>query len=171
MSSIDFRKGTPEDADGVARVWVTSWHEAYADLLTGEELAGHAIEHRIRNWQDAFSEDRSSLWVAERDGGIVGFLVGRPTQDADLDPSRAGEVSALYILADAHGGGVGKGLMDRGLADLAAAGFEEAALWVLEGNDNAIGFYEHTGWERDGGRKDCFGGANAPALRMRKPLN
>ena len=171
MSSTLFRRGTPEDASGVAEVWVRSWQEAYQDLLTPQEIEERTVEMRRAHWTEAFSEDRTSCWVAESDGRIVGFLVARPSPDADLDPERTGEVSALYLVAAAHGRGVGAGLMERGLGDLLAAGFGDATLWVLEGNAPAIGFYEHIGWAFDGARKDCFGGADAPALRYRRTLN
>jgi hypothetical protein len=42
--------------------------------------------------------------------------------------------------------------MTRALAEMAAAGFARALVWVLEGNDRAIAFYEATGWRLDGGR-------------------
>ena len=171
MSSTLFRRGLADDADGVAQVWVKSWQEAYRDLLTPEDIANRTLDMRRGDWTGAFSEERTSQWVAEIDERIVGFLVARPSPDADLDPDRTGEVSALYLVADAHGRGVGGGLMARALDDLRASGFEDAALWVLDGNKQAIGFYEHTGWAFDGGRKDCFGGADAPALRYRRTLN
>ena len=171
MSSTHFRRGTVEDSDGVAQVWVRSWEEAYKDLLTPEEIAGRTREMRRKHWSNAFDEERTSCWVAENDDGIVGFFIARPSPDDDLDPVRTGEVSSLYLVAAAHGRGVGSGLMQRGLDDLRAYGFEDVALWVLDGNAAAIGFYEHTGWSFDGGRKDCFGGADAPALRYRRTLN
>jgi GNAT superfamily N-acetyltransferase len=171
MSSTLFRRGTLGDADGVAQVWVRSWQEAYRDLLTPEEIAERTVEMRRAHWTDAFSEERTSLWVAEVDDRIVGFLIARPSPDEDLDAARMGEVSALYLVAAAHGRGVGAGLMERALDDLRAAGFGDVALWVLDGNSPAIGFYEHTGWAFDGGRKDCFGGADAPALRYRRTLH
>jgi GNAT superfamily N-acetyltransferase len=171
MSSTHFRRGTPEDAGGVAEVWVRSWHEAYDGLLTPEEIAALTIEVRREQWTNALQEEVGSRWVAEIDGEIVGFLIARPSPDDDLDPARTGEVSALYLVAAVHGRGVGAGLMERALADLSAHGFEDASLWVLQGNSPAIGFYEHTGWTFDGGRKDCFGGADAPALRYRRTLN
>ena len=171
MSSTLFRRGTPEDAARVAEVWVRSWQEAYRDLLTPEEIANRTLEMRRADWAEAFSEDRTSCWVAESDGRIVGFLVARPSPDDDLDPERTGEVSALYLVAAAHGLGIGAALMERAIVDLRTAGFGDATLWVLEGNAPAIGFYEHTGWAFDGARKDCFGGADAPALRYRRTLN
>jgi len=171
MSSTHFRKGEREDADGVARVWVRSWQEAYTGLLTPEEIDALTIDVRREHWTSALQEEVGSRWVAEIAGEIVGFLIARPSPDDDLDPATTGEVSALYLVASAHGRGVGSGLIERALDDLRARSFEDAALWVLSGNSPAIAFYEHTGWTFDGGRKDCFGGADAPALRYRRTLN
>ena len=41
--------------------------------------------------------------------------------------------------------------MTRALDEMAEAGFAHALVWVLEGNDRAIGFYEASGWRLDGG--------------------
>ena len=54
---------------------------------------------------------------------------------------------------------------------LRSAGFGEAILWVLEGNDRAERFYRAGGWEHDGGSKvDNFQGATVTELRYRKRL-
>ena len=52
-----------------------------------------------------------------------------------------------------------------------SAGFGEAILWVLEGNERGERFYRAAGWEHDGGSKlDKFQGATVTELRYRKRL-
>jgi L-amino acid N-acyltransferase YncA len=165
------RRGTREDAAGVARVWVQSWNESYAGLLTEEELARRTVEVRAQHWRNAFAESNASLWVAEEADRIVGFAVGGPTRDEDLDPGLIGEVSAIYLVAPAIGKGIGRELLERTLDDLRAAGMREAVLWVLDENRRARAFYEKWGWWVDGSRKDCFGGVGAPVVRYRKKLD
>jgi ribosomal protein S18 acetylase RimI-like enzyme len=41
-------------------------------------------------------------------------------------------------------------LMTEARRRLIDTGFEEAILWVLQGNDRARSFYEREGWEADG---------------------
>ena len=54
---------------------------------------------------------------------------------------------------------------------LRAAGFTEAVLWVLEGNERAARFYESHGWHEDGGTlvdDSLVGGVAAHALHERR---
>jgi ribosomal protein S18 acetylase RimI-like enzyme len=69
------------------------------------------------------------------------------------DP-RLGELFAIYVLPDASGRGVGRALMVEVVNRLAADGFEEAVLSVLEDNPRTRGFYELADWHADGGSKD-----------------
>jgi len=68
----------------------------------------------------------------------------------DDDAEGLGEVYALYVDPQRHRGGVGRMLMAEARRQLAEDGFQEAILWVLQGNDRARSFYEGEGWEADG---------------------
>jgi ribosomal protein S18 acetylase RimI-like enzyme len=67
---------------------------------------------------------------------------------------RLGELFAIYVLPQTQGRGVGRALMVEVVNRLAADGFEEAVLWVLDDNPRTSGFYELAGWQADGGSKD-----------------
>lgn len=108
--------------------------------------------------------------MAETDGALVGYALTWRGQDFDLDPDGTPELAALYLDPAAWGKGVGGALMDAALADLRERGFAEAVLWVLEGNERAIRFYERAGWYDDGARKSCFPSFESPAIRYRRPL-
>jgi RimJ/RimL family protein N-acetyltransferase len=43
--------------------------------------------------------------------------------------------------------------LDESLAVLRGFGYQTMLLWVLEGNDRAIRFYEKSGWRHDGTRR------------------
>jgi GNAT superfamily N-acetyltransferase len=64
-----------------------------------------------------------------------------------LDPGRARRPLA--------GQGLGRQLMTATLANLAAAGYREAALWVLQDNARARPFYSQAGWAADGTAGRC----------------
>ena len=61
----------------------------------------------------------------------------------------AAEVSALYVLEAYQGQGLGRMLMDACLDRLERP---RVALYVLEGNEKAIGFYKHMGFRMTGNR-------------------
>ena len=58
-----------------------------------------------------------------------------------------------------------------GERDLAGAGFEEALLWVLEGNTRARDFYERQGWSKGKPiRLEEIGGRPVTEVRYEKSL-
>jgi GNAT superfamily N-acetyltransferase len=97
--------------------------------------------------------DRRTIFVAETDGAVAGYL--------SLSPE--GLVAALYLAPDARGQGVGKALMDRAKA-CHPNGLE---LTVFEPNVDARRFYAREGFESlpDGRETDTEEGV--PTLRLR----
>lgn len=96
---------------------------------------------------------RSGVLVADAGGDLLGFASYSPSRDSDADPGRVGEIGAIYLLPSAWGKGIGRRLIDATLACLAAAGFVQVTLWVLDSNVRARRFYEAGGWSADGGQK------------------
>jgi GNAT superfamily N-acetyltransferase len=98
------------------------------------------------------------VWVAERDGAVVGFCQTAPIGEADAgsDSARASntaELRTIYLAPEVVGTGVGAALIRHALGDLRARGFRAAFLWVIAGNERARRFYEKGGWRPDGVEK------------------
>src|SRR5262249_43243883 len=135
---------------------------------------------RARGWRDALTARdgpaAAAVFVAERDGRLVGFVSCGRSRDSEADvamsntgdadvvtlhaegknvvpPGRRGEVYAMYVVEDAAGTGLGTALLHRAEADLRARGLVEMVLWVLETNARARRFYEREGWLPDGNVK------------------
>ena len=173
MSEPLIRAATIEDARAIAEVHVASWRAAYADLLSAEKMAELDVDEHTGTWRERIplvGAEGFRTWVAERDGGIVGYSFTRPTEDDDLNPLEIAEVVALYLHPDHFETGVGAPLLARAIAGIRNQGFLQATLWVLEGNTRAIHFYRREGWRPDGKHAACFRVMGAPALRMRFPL-
>ncbi len=141
------------DELAVAEVHVRSWQEAYRGLMPDGYL--DALDPRERAATYTFETDDPAapttvLAVGEKDGEevLLGFTTFCPSRDADAPG--LGEVVALYVDPDRHRGGVGRLLMVEARHRLREAGFTEALLWVLDGNDRAARFYAREGWTPDG---------------------
>ncbi|HHX30401.1 MAG TPA: GNAT family N-acetyltransferase, partial [Clostridiaceae bacterium] len=65
--------------------------------------------------------------------------------------ARAGEIMALYLLRDFQDRGLGFQLMKAAMEELNK--MPQIILWVLEGNERAIRFYESLGFCFDGARR------------------
>ncbi|OPG08397.1 GNAT family N-acetyltransferase [Microbispora sp. GKU 823] len=86
-------------------------------------------------------------------------------------PKRRTEISAIYLSAEVWGAGVGRRLMAAALDSLAAAGYEQATLWVVDGNMRARRFYERGGWRPDGAvQRDESDGFPLTEVRYRRAL-
>lgn len=92
-------------------------------------------EHAAAEW---FSHD--DLLVAEDDEGVVGL---------HWTKRRGGGVGEVYNLAvapRAQGRGLGRHLLDAGLAHLHAVGCEQVLLWVDLANESAVRLYTTAGF-------------------------
>jgi RimJ/RimL family protein N-acetyltransferase len=163
---VTVREATEADVDAVGAVHAETWRATYTGVFpeSAFDPAG-----RRRFWQSYFDErwPGVALFVAEHRGGVVGFAnLGRCR-----DEEGVGELFAIYVHPRSWGTGAGRALIERGDAFLRESGFDQAVLWVLEGNERAERFYRAAGWSRDGGRKvEEFQGAELTEVRYRKPL-
>jgi GNAT superfamily N-acetyltransferase len=161
------RPASAADADAIGRVHAETWRAAYSGVFPESAFD---VEARQEWWRQAFERERpptSAIFVAELDGVVVGFAgVG-----ASREEEGVGELYTIYVDPRRWGTGAGRALIERAEASLAASGFTEVLLWVLEGNDRAERFYRAAGWMHDGGRRvEEFQGAAVPEVRYRKAL-
>ena len=93
-----------------------------------------------------------ALFVAERHGVPVGYCAVGPCglPHPDVTPS-CGELKQLYVARAAQGIGVGRALLDAGLAWLERDGPRRVWLGVWSGNDKAQAVYTARGFETAGG--------------------
>jgi GNAT superfamily N-acetyltransferase len=173
---MNVRRAQPEDAALIAETHVLGWQAGYRGLLPQDYLDGmQAGGRRLERWERALESpdwSRGGVLVAERDDGrVAGFANFGPARDGDADPARVGEVYSIYLAPIAWGQGVGRALMSGALEHLAAAGYGEAMLWVLDTNARARRFYEAAGFSTDGGGKtDDSYGFPIHEVRYRRPL-
>jgi GNAT superfamily N-acetyltransferase len=145
-------------------VHVRTWQAAYEHVFGTERLATIDTPERRARWERWLAEGES-VWVADDDGGLVGFAwIG---DSRDPDSGGEGELFAIYVLPEAWGGGAGAALMREAVTALRER-YPAAILWVLEDNPRARRFYEREGWRLDGGRKeDMFIGVPVVEVRYR----
>ncbi len=143
-----------DDAAAIGLVHVRSWQATYAGHFPQQFFDGLDPAQRADGWRRSLGRtdrDRQADLVADLDGTVGGFASIGPCRDDDADG--AGEVYAIYLLPELRGQGLGRQLMAAALGSLAGFDFDEATLWVLDGNDRARRFYEAGGWSADGANK------------------
>jgi GNAT superfamily N-acetyltransferase len=142
------RPATADDAEELVRANEAAWNAGMAQVVDRklDELA--PFDDRVARYQEGIAAlpPGMRIWVAERDGRIVGH--------ANVAVGKAlGELSALYVVPEEWGSGVAGALHDQAVAGMRELGATEATLWVVEGNTRARRFYEREGWSADGETK------------------
>ena len=142
---VRVRRATVADADAIGRVHVESWRTTYRGIVPQEYLDGLRAEQRAANWRRslAASPEQSFVFVAERAGAIVGFASGG--RERRQSAAFAGELEAIYLLADQQRGGIGHLLVAAVATELLRRDLRSMLLWVLEQNSPARAFYERLG--------------------------
>jgi ribosomal protein S18 acetylase RimI-like enzyme len=156
---VQIRAATPSDAELIATVHVASWLESYGGLMPQMMLSGISARHRTEHWMQLLSEAanpvRTSVFVAEHEGAVVGFASSNEQRDrALLTQGFTGEISCIYVLRSAQSRGIGGQLMAVSARALRDQGHQMASLWVLKSNHRARTFYERLGGEVIGEKKD-----------------
>jgi ribosomal-protein-alanine N-acetyltransferase len=88
--------------------------------------------------------DAPGFLVAERDGEVLGYVVGDLTPNYGRD---IGHIKDLAVREDARGQGIGGALLDRGLLALSLDGAAVVKLEVRETNEAALSLYLDAGFE------------------------
>ena len=138
------------DADALTDLHLDVWEEAYADLMPQSVFAERRARRaeRLASWRGIIGAGASDNLLAwSDDGRLLGFSSTGPGRDDPAEGLPPLELMALYVRASAYGTGVGHALCE------AAISSDPAYLWVLDGNERAIRFYERQGFRFDGATK------------------
>ena len=122
--TIELRRATPEEATGVADVFLASFHATYDFPLAH-------TDDEVRGWIRDRLIPEHEVWVADDGGRVVGMLAIAP-----------GWVEQLYIAPDRLGEGLGSRLLEQAKERQP----EGLQLWTFQVNDRARRFYERHGF-------------------------
>lgn len=134
----------PSEASEIIQIWKSSV-DATHDFLTAHDR--QEIEKEVVGF---FSE--TPVWVAtNQDDQPLGFMF-----------LHEGHLEALFVAASARGLGVGKRLISHALAL-----YPELSIDVNEQNRQAVGFYQHMGFQVSGRSGRDNQGRPYPLLHLR----
>lgn len=143
---INIRLANINDSKGRGFVHYHSWNETYSGLIDQEYLDKRSLSKCI----DSAMKYPDNTFVAEVDGSIVGFACYAKYRDDDLN--NAGEITAIYLLKQYQGLGIGRKLLNACFEVL--SDYSSIVIWVLSANKKTIGFYKHFGFKADGMEKE-----------------
>ncbi len=154
------------DAAGIALVQVESWRTTYKGIVPDAFLDSLSEEVRTRSWEEQFVAGNSSIWLAEDNSGIFGFVSGGALREtlAEYDA----ELYAIYLIHRWQKQGVGRVLTRTVAQELSAQGFRGILVWVLEQNP-AVSFYRRLGAIQVARKFIEIGGVSLPELALGWP--
>lgn len=152
---FEIRSVGPEAVDGLEPLWLAlvrhhrDCHPGAAEVLDfrSPEESWRMRRARYELW---LREPDARLFLALRGDRSIGYaLVRARGPEATLTTGdRVGELESLCVAPDERGGGVGHDLMQHVLDHLRSLGVTELSLGVMDGNADALRFYERHGLRR-----------------------
>lgn len=159
MSIIIKKMETDEEIRGKAFVHWKSWQEAYPGIIEQrflDELTLEKCESIAFRWTE-------NIIIAKDGERVIGFVGYGKSHNGEL--GSAGEIIAIYVLAEYYGRGIGYQLMQAGLAQL--QDYPQVGVWVLKENERAIRFYERCGFRFDRQEETIQLGTPVTEIKMR----
>ena len=174
--SWKIRAADRADALDVAAVHIASWRAGYGHVIPESVLYGDDFEpRRTAIWTDwRFAPgQRIAVSVDGDDERIIGFATYGPERDRGDGFTGRGELYAFYFHPDAWGSGAASALIEHTEERLAAEGFADVTLWVLDDNPRARAFYERHGWSATGvaAEYDVYCDLRLPEVEYHKELS
>lgn len=135
-TGFEIREFRPEDLDTVAMINRACLPENYSPSFF--------LEH--------YYENPKIFLVAEVGGKIVGYNMCRiefGVSNVRTAFAKKGHVISVAVMQDYRGRGIGKALMERGMAGVKEGGANEIYLEVRVSNNTAVGLYKKLGFKID----------------------
>ncbi|GAB2597540.1 hypothetical protein GCM10027269_61080 [Kribbella endophytica] len=147
MGRMRVRPATPADADAVAAIWYTGWHdghdgnvpEALTAVRTKDTFWTRAAERVAETTVATVDAAPSSSARPQAEQVVAGFVI-----------VSGDEVEQVYVSSDHRGSGIAGLLLTEAERQVAAAGHPATWLAVATGNSRARRFYERSGWTDEG---------------------
>lgn len=131
----------PSDAPGI----LAFMPELYESNFPGFIADSDFLARKRAQLREAARDPGQAVLVSVDEKGICGFIW--LVIEVEYSGRRRGEIAAIHVDRRARGAGVGRTLMDEGMALLRTYGCETVHLMVTSTNEAAVSLYESMGFE------------------------
>lgn len=161
VDQITIRAAERADAAQIVQVHDEAWREAYRGVIPGVALE-RMVERRGPDWWRRLVARQRGVLVLQVGRQIAGYATMGANRSASLRVR--GEVYELYLAPVYQGLGFGERLFIAARQQLTQAALSPFIVWVLEGNERAVGFYEAMGGEPVARSEERFDGGSCRKL-------
>ena len=173
MADVSVRPARPADAERIARVQLSTWRTAYADLLPPAALDVPEVQAAAL-WLGAVESPPTPthrVVVASERDELVGFAASGPAEEEGQAAGEAVELSTLLVEPRWGRRGHGSRLVAASVEDWRRDGATTAVCWAWERDAATRSFLLSGGWEPDGTSRGLDTGAGVePQLRFHTDL-
>lgn len=163
--ALSVRTARPADAADLARIYIESWQDTYAGVISHTLLAAMSLKGHTARWQATIrngERNHGAVLVAEDDRhGVIGLCSLGAARDGGI--GFEGEVYTLYVDPAFLGRGVGRALLTGAFDALKARRLRSCLIWAHARN-NACFFYEAMGGRRVATRTTRLMGELTPEI-------
>lgn len=159
MADADVRAADPSDATEIARIQLSTWRSAYAELLPSAVLDElDPLETELR-WRHTLLTGPARVLLATEADWTVGFCAAGPAPEAEIadaqgvappDAATVALISTLLVEPRWGRRGHGGRLLGRMAEQLTAEGAARGITWVPEADVASMSFFRGIGWDPDG---------------------
>ena len=144
---FSLRYASATDVAAIGRIQVTTWRDAYRDLIPDDILANITSEKIEVFVTEILSGLHEGTFVLVCEMGMcpAGFCIGGPERREREERGSFGEIYSMYVLPAYQRLGLGKALLCHAAELLGSNGMTALSLWVLRGNKSALRFYQSMG--------------------------
>lgn len=143
--ALSVRLARPEDAADLARIYIDSWQDTYAGMISHALLGAMSHKHHTARWLAAIKGPTTVLVAEDARAGPVGLTSLGSARDRSL--GFEAEVYTLYVDPAFLGLGTGRALLDGAFDSLKDRKLRSCLIWAHARN-NACFFYEAMGGRR-----------------------
>lgn len=159
MADVEVRAASAADASEIARIQLSTWRSAYAELLPAEVLDGLDQAETESHWRHTVASGPAEVLIAVEGRWTVGFCAAglAPEEETlaasgDVPPDAATVALVSTLLVEprwarrGHGGRLLGSMAQR----LVARGATRGITWVPESDAASTRFFRGAGWQPDG---------------------
>ena len=165
LRGLRVRTARPEDAADLARIYIDSWQDTYAGVISHTLLGAMSLRTHTARWQatiKAMEKHSGTVLVAEAaQFGAIGLCSLGKARDSGCGYD--GEVYTLYVDPAFLGRGAGRALLTGAFEALKERKMRSCLIWAHAGN-NACFFYEAMGGRRVAARTTRLLGELTPEI-------
>jgi ribosomal protein S18 acetylase RimI-like enzyme len=159
--ALSVRVARPEDAADLSRIYIESWQDAYAGVISHSLLASMSPKKHVARWQAAIKGPGTVLVAEDGQSGVIGLASLGAARDGAL--GLEGEIYTLYVDPAFLGRGTGRALMAGAFDSFKQRGLRSCLIWAHAKN-NACFFYEAMGGKRVATRTTRLMGELTPEI-------